>query len=144
MNLFPGTKPFFAHWLHRQVSFLIASTNSRISLCFLRPSTNTVASSEPIYQNLLKLFNEVRIENFDCVSECYSPMEVLMPPSVASVCSPIRVVLWSTVSGTTGSWPSLLPLALLSLLKGSGWASSLVGRLSVSNKWGLEYICVFV
>jgi hypothetical protein len=46
--------------------------------------------------------------------------------------------MWSIVSGTTGSWLSLPPLVLLSLLKGSGWASSLVGRLSVSDKFELD------
>jgi hypothetical protein len=91
-----------------------------------------------IYQDFLKLFNEVRTENFDCVLESYSPTEVLMPSSVASFCSPIRVVLWSTANGATGSWRSLLLLVLLSLLKDFGWASSLAGRLSVSKKWEMK------
>jgi hypothetical protein len=97
-----------------------------------------MAAFHLIYQDFLKLFNEVRTENFDCVLECYSPTEALMPSSVAFICSPIRVVMWSTASGTSGSWRSLLLLVLLSLLKGFGWASSLVGRLSVSKKWETE------
>jgi hypothetical protein len=102
-----------------------------------------MAAFQLIYQDFLKIFNEVRTENFDYVLECYSTTEVLMPSSVASICSAIRVVMWLTVFGITGSWRSLLLLVLLSLLKGFGWVSSSVGRLSVSKKWEMEYICVF-
>jgi hypothetical protein len=52
--------------------------------------------------------------------------------------------MWSQVRGATGYYPSLLPFVLLSLLKGSGWVRSLVGRLSVSDKWELEFIRVLV